>query len=74
MKNNIVDRKADRAYAKVVSMPPEALDAPRTAVIAIEGRECIGKTKATIMNHVGAVEKVKQWMLEQERTREGVRS
>ena len=37
-------------------------------MITIEGRECIGKTKATIMNHV-KVEKVKQWMLEQERTR-----
>jgi hypothetical protein len=56
-------------------MPLEALDAPGTSVIliAIEGRECIGKTKATIMNHV-KVEEVKQWMLEQERTREGMRS
>ena len=68
LKNNIVDRQAERAYAKEVSMPLEALDAPRTSVITIEGRECIGKTKATIMNHV-KVEKVKQWMLEQERTR-----
>jgi hypothetical protein len=35
VKNTIVDRQAERAYAKVDSMPPEALDAPRTAVIAI---------------------------------------
>jgi hypothetical protein len=68
VKSNIVDRQAERAYAKEASMPLEALDAPRTSVITIEGRECIGKTKATIMNHV-KVEKVKQWMLEQERTR-----
>jgi hypothetical protein len=37
-------------------------------VIAIEGRECIGKTKATIMNHV-KTEKIRQWMVEQEQTR-----
>jgi hypothetical protein len=55
-------------YAKAASMPLEALDAPKTSVITTEGRECIGETKATIMNHV-KVEQVKQWMPEQERTR-----
>ena len=38
LKNNIVDRQAERAYAKEVSMPLEALDAPRTSVITIEGK------------------------------------
>jgi hypothetical protein len=38
VKNNIVDRNAERAYAKVDSMPSTALDEPRTAVIATEGR------------------------------------
>jgi hypothetical protein len=72
VKNSIVDRKAERAYAKADSMPATALDEPRTAVVAIEGRECIGKTKATIMNHV-KMEKIRQWVVEQEKTR-GVRS
>jgi hypothetical protein len=34
LKNNTVDRKAEEAYAKKESMPIEALDVARTAVIA----------------------------------------
>jgi hypothetical protein len=45
VKNNTVDRNAERAYAKVDSMPSTALDELRTAVIATEGRKCVGKTK-----------------------------
>jgi hypothetical protein len=50
-------------------MPKEALDEARTATTAVaEGRECVGKTKAALMGHM-EVEKVKQWMREQQETR-----
>jgi hypothetical protein len=68
VQNMVVDKLADRAYNLQEVLPAGALDEPEGVYIAIHGRECVGKTRAALRNHI-AIQRIRRWMLQEQENR-----